>query len=255
MSLKRQLNKLESQSVAIESGDLLPTIQENGTVLASLLGRIDALWWTHRYNSKSSIAIHQHRRRYRQLGVEWKSGGADSAKSDQRLRDRLERAGIVKLSRSGGSVFLKLTPQAEQAIRQLCGLRTIPLEVQKLYFELWGEMAQEKIPEVRSGGWILENYFFNTEHKTRVSGWFEFEEKVIPFLVSGALESKSSTVLNMFYRVTDIPHSGVEPLEGIKTDATFRDSYLDTWMDEFDKRENLKPLDPHEIFIPLSASK
>jgi len=114
-SLAESNNKVHLRRMTSSSN----AIGDHKETLAALLGAVDAIFWPMRTADKLA-QVRQLRRRYLQAGLSWSgSSGGGSArawKSDQRLRESMASAGLVKLTRTKSNLpLVKLTAETEHS--------------------------------------------------------------------------------------------------------------------------------------------
>lgn len=241
--IKRRLSKLE--------GSATTNIDQHGGHLVKLLAMIDAAFWPERQaeNAMQKLIV---RRRYHEGGLEWSGtsgGGSGRAwKSDQRLRDQLQAAGLITLKKTKANLpLVRLTPQSEQMARCLVGIPDM--------FFAPGIVKAIQVNEDRQGGWCCETSVFGTDYAARPqsSDWDHATLLVLPLLVSGCVESRCSTNNSIFYRVTDRKLPEYVQCDQSK-DYDLARLYIDEFFDNLKRFESLNE-PTNEICIPLSATR
>ncbi len=251
MSIRNSLSRLES------SGGGSP-ISDHMEPLAGLLGSIDALFMPHRERQGAS-AIAQRQRRYRDHGIVWQSavGGSSRAwKSDERLRASLVESNLITVHKSSGAVpGVKITAVAENAIRRALGLSVGSRELLALINVMAGQ--DDGSADYRSGGWVSECRLFGGNYVDRPSSaaWHHDTEVLLPLLVAGCIESRSSPAGHIFYRVTGKPFPQFEPIDIEPASASVQEIYSTRFTTAVQDRKLSEPLDHDEVYISLSATR
>lgn len=250
MTVNKRIGELESRSPNV--------VDDHAETLASLLGAVDALFFPLR-TSDNLAQVEQLRRRYIESGMTWSgsSGGGSSRawKSDQRLRQSMASAGLVKLTKTKSNLpLVRLTLEAEQQTRAMIGLPTLADLGPRAVAIRLRLGSDDGGPEYRPGGWCCETWLFNSNYKDRpkAGDWYGSTDLVLPLLVAGVVVSRPSTVKQVFYLLTDRPLPGVEqPQQEI--DESLQDIYLDAFDAGVASHAQLPKT--HEVSIPLSATR
>ncbi len=255
MSIKRRLAQLETGSA--QSGDGLTMVRDNIDVLLGLYVATEIVWWPHRaslQSGKTVVAVHERRRKYRVAGVRWGGGGnAAGWKQAERKRASLASSGMITLTNHKGTPHVRLTDSALSIVRALIGLPGLD-EGAKVLRVAASVLYDEKNPYCRVGGWVSEERlsFKSYADLPLTRDWYVMESLALPLLIAGALESTSSTVGHIYYRV-----AGQEPAYAdgpdIAVDESLQDRYLDLW--SLEPRLSWTPVDGNEVIHGLSATR
>ncbi len=108
----------------------------------------------------------------------------------------------------------------------------------------------------RPGGWVCESLIFKSDYAARPSGsdWFADTELLIPLLVVGVIESRTSTAGMIFYRPVEsaeLPKLDVVEFE--LGDESLMEIYDDTMSAAMQLRERIEV--GGGLCIPLSATR
>ena len=250
MTTTKRLDALEASSAG--------AVADHAENLAALLGAIDAVFWPMRTTDKLA-QVGQLRRQYHATGLAWSgsSGGGSSRawKSDQRLRQSMASAGLVKLTKTKSNLpLVRLTLEAEQQTRAMIGLPTLADLGPRAVAIRLRLGSDDGGPEYRPGGWCCETWLFNSNYKDRpkAGDWYGSTDLVLPLLVAGVVVSRPSTVKQVFYLLTDRPLPEVEQPEQV-VDESLQDIYLDAFDAGVASHAQLPKT--HEVSIPLSATR
>lgn len=242
--MKSRLDKLETRSDS--------SLADHAETLVRILGKVDAIFWPTR-NPSNLATIHQQRRRYLASGIPWSTGSGDSRqwKSDQRQREAMAAAGLVKLNKTTATLpSVQLTPATEAQVRAMAGV-----PIPQLCHYLVARLSSPDAEEDRPGGWYAETWLFQRTYQSHATdhAWNDAVEIILPALVAGVIESKPSTIGHLFYRTTGKPWQ--EPPEATEQySERLSGIYYDTFHRERPARETVPAADAGEIVIPLSAT-
>lgn len=258
MSIKRRLARLETS--APHSGGTVEIVREHIEALLPLYVATEVIWWPYRVLSstsgKSAVAVLEQRRKYREVGLRWSGGSGGSAanwKRSERQRSAMVKTGVVNMTTRRGVPFAKLTDSAIATIRGLIGLpqlddgaRVLRVAVEVLY--------DEANPYCRPGGWIGEARLSGVSYDERpaTSDWHGFESMLLPLLMCGAIDSRSTAVGHIYYRVGESEPDYMNETE-YKIDEAIQDRYLALW--SLDERTNWMPNDMAEVVHSLAATR
>jgi hypothetical protein len=256
MNLKRRLAELETGTA--QSGDLAGLVRDHIDVLLPLFVATELVWWPFRASlrsGKTAVAIHERRRQHLAGGLPWSGPGGNSTnwKRSERQRAAMVAAGLVTMASRRGVPLVRLTDSALSIIRGLVGLPQLDRRA-KLVRVAAAVLFDEANVLCRRGGWVSEVLLSGRSYTDwpATSNWYEFETMVLPLLICGAMESTSSTIGHVYYRLTDI-----EPMyiagPDIEVDEAIKDRYLDLW--SLASRADWIPEDTTENWIPLPATR
>jgi len=181
------------------------------TLLVRTLAATDAVWWPIRQSEwvhPRPAAVYFARKAYRDnRGVIVAAPGTDAArKAAERQTDAMIQAGYLKARRRARGRYLRLTDEAEDRVRQLCGLPG-----------LW--LSFEAVRRHVRLDWTPETALNNGR------GWGDghsqelafVELLMLPSLARGVVVSASTVRGHVFYRRTaDVPDWPPPPAEGIE---------------------------------------
>jgi hypothetical protein len=255
MSHARRLEILETKH--------RPAIEQHAGALADILGRTDALFWPARIiggKTARLAALEAERKTYHAAGLQWSGlseGGPRAWKQNERKRTALETAGLVTISRAESFPRLKLTPDAEHWTRRAIGLPTVYDAIPQGLARLIAETLEDS-PFTRTGGWVAESYLTGWDYNSRprASDWDPLAEQILPLLVAGHIESRTTTAAAVYYRAAR-PLPPLKNAPQIEINAA-PDSLAEVYSRAFSEQaEAVQRLENPgaELYIPLSATR
>ncbi len=289
MSTRSRIQRLERELRQSVSGN------DHEVAMAHLVGTIDGLFWPDAIRLDQlhvMPTVKNQRELYLKTGIAWAGlpVGKDAAgwKSNQRLRESLENAGLVSLSRTGSKPLIKPTEAAMRDMRQRLGLYQSD-SIAVLAIKIRTAIALVAAGSLRGEpdshpwapgelGWCHETWLFDCEYSEQPTrdDWAFHAGLALPLLVDGVLETRQTTIRHVCYRFNPRvePDVSVEPLteghvekflDGIeelakateerpKLEASedVQDVYFNAFHDQLARNESHKRTD--EIWIPLPAT-
>ncbi len=251
--MKRLNTKLDEIERQAGTGDGVLSVAEK-TLLISILGRRDALFWPWRWTSKTQPPIPEIRQRQREyltgvVGISAKADGRHDWKNAHELRQSLIAAGMLTAMASGGQVTtLFLTPTGEATGRSLVGDRLFTVNRAMA----WRLMLQI-LTEIH-GPYIRESVLFGLACTGNPADWEAHIEPMLSLMTAGIVSADSDTCGRILFRIVEgatVPDS----IDGaVPEEEQFDAIYVKAFNAERNVLENAEPRDPSEIYVPIGAS-
>jgi hypothetical protein len=215
------------------------------------LSRIDAVWTPCRFSSMTTKAVAAIYEQREADGVLVVGGGS--------VRDRVSHHRMLASARAAGVLvvsgdarpLVKLTAEAEASARSLCGLDSL--------FASFPLMASIDKAAARCGtncGFVGEDDVLGKPYDQLQShDLVRLENKLLPLLVRGWLESDCDSEGRVGYRITEAGRAAVRPKRA-KLPAFNQfcaDEYDRLYSPTMDERNSLEPDRPGHLAIPLSC--
>lgn len=183
------------------------------SILISLLAATDAAWLPSRESHGVKInsrvtSVYEARKRFREAGVPWASGGTSDAerKEIQRALEDLKESGDVIATKPNGSktLFAKLSDDAYDRTRRECNL--LGFDVGFLMLKAVA-LCSVRPATVMQHVWIPETKFNNGR------GWGDgnqnelfiaVSQRALPALAAGWLDTQCDSQRHVYYFVTEL---------------------------------------------------
>jgi hypothetical protein len=156
-------------------------------------------------------AVYAARREFPRLGVRWQVRGQTAAgrKRAERALDELVAAGSVGVTRRGKAVYVRLSAQADDHARRLCGLPGIDAGLCTV-----AAVAQRSTfpPRLLTDFWVAETDLSDGQgwRAGRSAELVIIEDFALPALAAGWLDSRTTTLGHCYYAVTPAGHARLE---------------------------------------------
>jgi hypothetical protein len=228
------------------------------TMLVSVLGKRDAMFWPWRWSLGHQPPIVEIRNRQRDYlngtqGIVAKADGKTQWKDAHYIRQRLIAAKMVTATHSSGQVTsLFLTADGEMTARSLVGDRLYTLsspDVKRTY-------AAILLHRLVHGAPIREHELFGCVGTGDPSQWDAETEIALPLLTAGIVKAETDTICRIAYVVVDdVELKDAPTVDHITAEERWEDVYLRAFDDERNVLRSAEPRDADEIFIPHSATR
>ena len=251
--MKRLNTRLDEHERQAGTGDSALSVPEK-TLLVSILGRRDALFWPWRWNSKTQPPIPEIRQRQREylagvVGISAKADGRHDWKNASERRQSLIASGHLAATQSSGQVSsLFLTPAGEATGRALVGDRLFTVHRARA----WRLMLQ--ILTETHGPHIRESVLFGLACTGNPAAWEAHIEPMLSLMTAGIVSADSDTCGRALFTMVE----GATIPETIAVDVAEEEQFDSVYVAAFNAErnvlENAEPRDPSEIYVPKSAS-
>lgn len=247
---KRLRSRVDRLETASATGSLSSVAVE---MLASVYGRVHAMFLPSRSHPHSWAAVKRLRREYiaGTTGISARSPGAKDWTVGHDARRELVAAGLAVAVRAEvETTGLILTPQGRATALAMV-LPIIPaVPLAEAFTEALASLPADR---VRGGeSWVSESALFGIDCTGDTSHWQAFTDIMLEPAVSGCVDSLCDIQGRAFYRFLK-PFEPLPITTGIESDDRAIEAYVSAFKSELPRLRKLESADG-EIVVPLSVT-